>query len=177
MATVYCSQKLATLLDLPKKPQANTSAAADPHSWNAMLFYLNKRKCLLFAHKSTLYTFLALDIVKKDLTDFPKFFRQHFTDQLLADQLIYPQTQSLLDSAYESISLLQTDNERKVIGSMNDCIFRIRLYGARKGDTLTLSPTFVGHQLNRTPMGAIDYDHPIEKMKEFLENLSVDLKK
>jgi len=51
---------------------------------------------------------------------------------------------------------------------MNDCIFRIRVYASRKGDTLSLNPTYIGHQLNRTPMKTIDYTHPVEKMKEFL---------
>jgi len=63
---------------------------------------------------------------------------------------------------------MPTDNDKKVLGSMNDCIFRIRVYDSRKGDTLTLSPTFIGHQLNRTPMKAIGYAYPVEKMREFL---------
>jgi hypothetical protein len=120
-------------------------------------------------HKLTLYSFLALDVVKKDLIDFPKFFRQHFTDQLLAYQLITPQTQSLMDSAYDSITLMPTDNDKRIIGSMNDCIKRIRYYDYQEDDILLIKPTYIGHQLNKTPMGAIDYASPIEKMKEFFE--------
>lgn len=168
MATIYCSQNLATFIGLPKKPKANTTAAADPHNWNAMLFYLNKRKCLLFVHKPTLYCFLALEILKKDLADFSKLFKQHFTDQLFADQLINPQTKTLLDSAYESIVLQPTDNDKRIIGSMNDCIFRITIYNDRKEDTIPGSQTYIGHELNRTPMGAIGYKYPVEKMKEYL---------
>ena len=168
MATIYCSRKLTTLLGLPKKRSETLSTATDLHDWNAMLFYMNKRKCLLFMQKQTLYTFLALDIVKKDLVDFSKFFRQHFTDQLLADQLINPQATNLLDSIYDPIHLMSTDNDRRIIGSMNDCIFRIRFYDSRKGDTFTLSPTYIGHQLNRIPMKSIDYSYPVEKMKQHL---------
>ncbi|MCX6244631.1 MAG: hypothetical protein NTU98_07985 [Bacteroidetes bacterium] len=170
MATIYCSAKLSTLLNLPKNPNGVSTAAVDPHSWNAMLFYLNKRKCLLFMHKSILYSFLALDIVKKDLADFTKFFRQHFTDQLLADQLINPQTQAMLDTVYDSIILLPTDNDKRIIGSMNDCIQRVRFYEYREGDTLVMKPTYLGHQLNRTPMGTIEYAYPVEKMKDFIKN-------
>jgi hypothetical protein len=35
---------MATLFGLPKKPKVYSTAAVDPHSWNAMLFNLNKRK-------------------------------------------------------------------------------------------------------------------------------------
>jgi hypothetical protein len=171
MATINCSKKLATFLRIPKKPKDFKTAADDPHSWNAMLFYLNKRKCLLFVYKHTLYTVLVLDIVKKDLSDFPKFFRQHFTDQLLADQLLNPHTKTILDAAYDSFILLPTNNDKKIIGSMNDCVFRIRVYDSRKEETISLSPTYVGHQLNKTPMKAIGYAYPVEKMKEFFEKI------
>jgi hypothetical protein len=170
MATIFCSAKLSTLLGLPKIPKDHSTAAADPHSWNAMLFYLNKRKCLLFMHKSTLFSFLVLDIVKKNLFDFPRFFRQHFMDQLLADQLLSPQINTLLESEYDSIALMPTDNDKKVLGSMNNHILTIRYYDSREGDTLTLRATYVGHQLNRTPMKPIGCDYSVEKMKEFLVN-------
>jgi len=120
-------------------------------------------------HKQTLYTFLSLDIVKIDLADFPKFFKQHFTNQLLADQLITPQIRTMLDTDYATISLQPTDNDKKIIGSLNDCIQRIRFYEYGEGDTLLMKPTCIGHQLNKTPMGAIDYAYPVEKMKEFFE--------
>jgi hypothetical protein len=170
MATIYCSTKLSTLMGLPKKPKDHLTTAADPHSWNAQLFYLNKRKCLLLMHKASLYSFLALDIVKKDLYDFPSFFRQGLTDQLLADQLISPKTKAILDSAYDSITLLPTDNDKKVLGSMNNHILTIRYYDARGGDALTLRATYIGHQLNRTPMKPIGYAYSVEKMNEFLVN-------
>jgi hypothetical protein len=169
MTTIYCSAKLSTLLGLPKKPRDNSCAAVDPHVWNAMLFYLNKRKCLLFTHKARLYSFLALDVVKKDLVDFPKFFRQHFTDQLLADQLISEKAKLMLEQDYGSIILKPTDGDRKVIGSMNDCIFRVRYYMGRDDeDGRSKSPTYIAHQFNKTPMGAIDYAHPVDLMKQYL---------
>lgn len=172
MATIYCSTKLSTLLGLPKTPKQPPTAAADPHSWNAQLFYLNKRKCLLFTHKQTLYSFLALDIVKKDLGDFDKFFRQGLTDQLLADQLITEKAKIMLEQDYGSIILNPTDNDKKVIGSMNDCIFRVRYYMGRDNeDGRSKSPTYIGHQFNKTPMGAIDYAHPVDMMKKFIEGI------
>jgi hypothetical protein len=46
MAKVYCSQKLVVLLGISTKSKNVEPTAADLYSWNAMLFYLNKRKCL-----------------------------------------------------------------------------------------------------------------------------------
>lgn len=175
MATIYCSTKLSTLLNLPKKPMDQLNTAVDPQGWNALLFYMNKRKCILFMHKQTLYCFLALNIVKKDLADFPSFFRQGLTDQLLADQLLSPQMKAYLDTTCDSITLLPTDNDKKVLGSRNNHVQNIRYYEYREGDTLLMRPNYIGHQLNRTPMKPIGYRFPVEKMKEFLNNQVVKL--
>lgn len=169
MATIYCSAKLSTLLGLPKQSKDHSNAAVDPHGWNVLLFYLNKRKCLLFMHKPTLYAFLALDIVKKDLADFPGFFRQGLTDQLQADQLITGRTKAMLEQEYGSVILKTTDNDKKIIGSMNDCVFRIKYYdGSDDEDRRSKSAVYVAHQLNKTPMKAVDYGYPVDKMKKFL---------
>ena len=168
MATIYCSAKLTTLLGLNKKKKEPEIAAVDPHSRNGTLFFLNKRKCLLFMHKPT---FLVPDIVKKDLDDFNGFFRQHFTDQLLADQLITEKTKTMLDNACQYVELKSTDNDKHIIGSMNDCIFRIKYHDSRKEDTISLNSTYIGQQLNQTPMGAVKYAFPVKLMKEFLNKI------
>lgn len=170
MAIIYCSAKLSTLMGLSKKPKEQSITEVDSHGWNALLFYLNKKKCMLFMHKPSLYSFLALDIVKKDLLDFPKFFRQHFTDQLMADQLLNPQSKTYMDTTCDSITLFSTDNDKKVLGSMNNHILTIRYYDAREGDSLLMKPTYIGHQLNRTPMKPIGYAYPVNKIKEFINN-------
>ena len=168
MTTIYCSLKLVSLLDVPRKKELNQEVI-DATGWNGMLFYLNKRKCLLFMHKPTIYSFVALDIVKKDIIGFNRFFIQHLTDQLFANQLMSEKTKPFLDYISENIILKPTDNDKRVIGSMNDCIYRIRFYSQRD-DPQSLNPTFIGHQLNDTPMGAIDHAYPVDMMKKFIEN-------
>jgi len=74
----------------------------------------------------------------------------------------------MLEQDYGTIVLKPTDNDKSIIGSMNDCIFRIKYYNSRNEEPQTMNPTFIGHQLNKTPMGAIDYSYPVEKMKEYL---------
>ena len=172
MTTIYCSLKLVTLLDVPRKSKELNQDASDTAGWNAMLFYLNKRKCLLFMHKPTLYCFLALDIVKKDLIEFNRFFLQHLTDQLFADRLLSEKTKSFLDSISENILLKPTDNDKRIIGSMNDCIYRIRFYSQRD-DSQSLNPTYIGRHLNETPMGALKHAFPVDMMKVFIENQAV----
>jgi len=173
MTTIYCSLKLVTLLDVPRKSKELKQDVNDATGWNSMLFYMNKRKCLLFMHKPTLYSFVSLDIVKKDLIDFNRFFLQHLTDQLFADRLLSEKTKLFLDGINENIILKPPDNDKRVIGSMNDCIYRIRFY-AQRDDPQSLNPTYIGHHLNDTPMGAIDHAFPIDMMKKFIENQAVD---
>ena len=76
----------------------------------------------------------------------------------------------MLEQDYGSIILKPTDGDKKVIGSMNDCIFRVRYYMGRDDeDKRSKSPNYIAHQYNKTPMEAIDYAHPVDMMKEFIE--------
>jgi hypothetical protein len=52
---------------------------------------------------------------------------------------------------------------------MNDCIFRVRYYDSRDDeDGRSKRSTYIAHQFNKTPMGAIDYTHPVDLMKQYL---------
>jgi len=86
--------------------------------------------------------------------------------------LISEKTKALLEKNYENIVLKPTDNDKCVIGSMNDCIYRIRFYDDHKEDSLSLNSTFIGHQLDKTPMGGVDYAFPVDLMKEYIEKIS-----
>ena len=125
---------------------------------------------IVLSHKGWLQSIAPQNF--QPFLDFPKFFRRQFTDQLLADQLISERAKVMLEQDYGSIILKPTNNDKKVIGSMNDCIFRVRYYDSRDDeDGRSKSPTYIGHQFNKTPMGAIAYGHPVEKMKEFLHTI------
>jgi hypothetical protein len=161
---------LSKLLGLSKRKLIINDIQDDTHLWNAHLFHLSKRKCLIFINKSSLYSFVALDILKKDLGNFSEFFTQCFIRQLSVDHLLTEKFRTLVNIEYENIMLMTSDNDKKVIGSMNDCIYRIKVYENMKGGIEYLNSDFLGQRLNETPMGSLKYIIPSEAIKEIIRN-------
>ena len=64
---------------------------------------------------------------------------------------------------YASIEYDKT-HSKSVLGSMNDYAYQYKYY-VQNGEFL---PDII-HKLNRTPMGALNYNYPIELLHEMLK--------
>lgn len=120
-------------------------------------------------NKQTLYSFLLIDVLKKDLDKFNKLFVDNLIEQLYFDNLLTSIVERNVRTKYQSIFLRKTDNDKKVIGSMNDHIFTINVYAETEGGLHKLHNRFMGQQLNRTPMGAVKGKFPVNLMREKIE--------
>lgn len=56
--------------------------------WNAHLFFMDKRKCIVFVNILTYYSVFIVDIVKKDLKNINEIFMKRFKEQLLQDRVV-----------------------------------------------------------------------------------------
>ncbi|HMQ76040.1 MAG TPA: hypothetical protein PKE21_08800 [Flavobacteriales bacterium] len=111
---IHCTAKLAKLLGV-KAP--NTVADAD--GWNANLFPIAGRKCIILVHKATFFSLIKYDVVKADLKDFPGFFRYLLREQLL---LQWPMHTAAIDAWLGTLApavLSTSDNDKRTIGVMN----------------------------------------------------------
>ena len=61
-------------------------------------------------------------------------------------------------------------NNRSVLGSMNDLAFQIEAIIKASGGLPYIDPDSMNDEINRIPMGAIDYKYSIEALKELLSN-------
>jgi hypothetical protein len=124
MADIYCTKKLEKVLGkshITSTPEVSHRLG----SWNANLFPLSGRKCLIMTNDVTCYTLLFLDILKKDLLNFQDLFYER-----LIDQLEYDGIEVSLSCAPEllnhcSPAFRRTNNNRKILGTMNDFVFQI----------------------------------------------------
>lgn len=170
MAILFCSHKLSRLLGITRPKTIQAWIEDDSLKWNAQLFFLNRRKCIIFMHKKTLYLFVIFDILKKDLLDFSTFFIQNLIQQLKSDNLLNPNFMKYLDEKYQKIQIESTDNDKKVIGSINDCIYRIEIYTKLNHGLEGLNPINISTRLNEAPMKPVNYHLPVEMMKEFIRD-------
>jgi len=121
-------------------------------------------------NKSSLYSVVILDILKKDLDDISTFFIENLIRQLKTDNLLTEKYESFIAKSYKIITLKTTDNDKRIIGSINDCVYRIGIYEEIIGGVQNLSADALGFRLNFTPLGALKYKFPVDIMKKSIKN-------
>ena len=166
MANIYCSSKLKEFL----KPIIDNDNR-NFEQWNAHLFYLEKRKCIIFLNKETIYSFVLFNILKKDIPNINNLFIEGFINQLYADNILEKKDEHFLRRKYENLTFLPTNNDKSAIGSINDCIARITFSGFSNKKSIVEAKEYVNKLLNDTPVGAVKYKFPNELMKEKIINL------
>jgi hypothetical protein len=170
--TVFCSKKLSDFLGLKTK---RTELSDSCEKWNGHLFYLDGRKCLIFMHKETSYSVVLLDIVKKDLANLNELFIDNFIKQLYSDKILLQDKERKIRNEYKQLSLQLTDNDKSIIGSINDCVFRIQFCKNDDGNVLTNAKVYINNYLNATPMGSKKFYYAKELMKAKITSVNLTL--
>jgi hypothetical protein len=175
MYTIYLSNKLQKLLspvDLQSGCDWATSFLGD---WNAHLFTLDRRKCLVMINNKTYYTVFIPAILKKDLLDFSGLFLSYLLRQLTYDQVIGTGEEALIREQYGKAMLARTNNDRKTLGTMNEFIFQFKYhYAGQMMERNNLAA--VNYLVNDSPTkargpGKNKFGWPIRDMKELISQL------
>lgn len=165
MPTVFCSTKLSKLIGLKTRLP---SLSMD--NWNGHLFALQRRKCLVFVHKETFYSFVIFDILKKDLLNFRQLFTDNFLKQLQNDQILSDSAKRLILNDYEDFELSTTDGDKSTIGFLNDCVARLTWERGGRQPTIDETKTYVENHYNDTPIVSRQGISPIQLMTEKINN-------
>jgi len=137
------------------------------NDWNAQLFRIGRQKCILTTNKATLYSFVRLNVHKKDLANLNNFFIGSLLTQLEADELDNVTALNYWLDNFASITFCRTDNDKKVIESMNDLIHQLQVAIEHKVKYLAEpTDTLAGTYVNNMIMGLINYETPIERIKK-----------
>lgn len=163
MLLIRCTQKL--LQELPMGI-ANEVTALPLACWHANLLRIDRRKCLLFTHDTTLFSLFVPGVTKPDFKHFPEMFGQALFKAMLQFEFSQVQIESMLDRCRD-IRLGRT-NSRSVLGSMNDMKQMIDLTVFGQGGLSATDIPGLAHMLNRTPFKAIGYSFPLEKFRDLL---------
>jgi len=158
---IRCTQKL--LAEIPDK-LVDPSAVGE--GWHASLFRIERRKCVLFTHDTTLYSVFVPGLTKPDFAQLGEVFGQRLFKALVWEEFPQKQIEKMLD-ACRTIRFARSNN-RSVLGSMNDLRFQTEVYVAHDGGLVNADLADIHHRLNRTPMGAVGYRYAVDGIKECL---------
>jgi len=161
MQMIRCTQKL--LKELPIEPSEDV-AVLPAACWHANLLRIDRRKCLLFTHDTTLFSLFVPGVTKPDFKHFPDMFGQALFKAMVQFNFSQKRIESMLERSRD-IQVGRTNN-RSVLGSMNDMKQMIELTVFDQGGLAETDMAELTHMLNQTPFKAIGYSFPEEKMRD-----------
>lgn len=163
MTVLRCTQKLLAELRIKRGQVAET----DETGWHANLLRIERRKCVLFTHDETLFSFLLCGLTRPDFEHFHHVFGQGLFKAMLGSGFDTDQIEPMLETTLE-IRFAKTNN-RRVLGSMNDMAQMLEWTISSRGGLAATDPADLQRLLNETPFKAIGYDQPIRRMRCFLD--------
>jgi len=161
MQMIRCTQKL--LKELPMEPSEDVTVLPAA-CWHANLLRIDRRKCLLFTHDSTLFSLFVPGVAKPDFRHLPDMFGQALFRTMRQFDFSQPQIESMLDRS-RNVQVGRTNN-RSVLGSMNDMKQMIEFAVFDNGGLGETDIFDLIRMLNHTSYKAIGYNFPVEKMQE-----------
>jgi len=164
---IRCTQKL--LKELRVKP-VESDVVSEVESWHANLLRIDRRKCVLFTHDTTLFSFLVPGLRRPDFDHFDVVFGEGLFRSMRLFDFTQDQIEQMLDWS-RHISYAKTNN-RSVLGSMNDLAFHIEYYIADDGSLDTADLATMHKRINEIPFKAIDYKYPREQLQALLAGVS-----
>lgn len=122
-------------------------------NWNGHLFIYERKKNLIFMNDKTAYTFVLINVKKADLKDFNKVFKESLINQLYNDLKISELQEIEVRKWVSDIQLAKTNNNKKIVGTINDFIQTIKAIAYERGGLAHLTNLSIGYGLNNYIIG------------------------
>lgn len=177
MTNIFCTKKLEKLVGrnlIVSEPTSDQLLG----NWNANLFPLNGRKCLIVMNDVTYYCLIFLDILKRDILNFHELFYQRLIEQLDYDHVDFSVECAPQLMASCKPNFLRTNNNRKVLGTMNEFVYELEYHFHMDyyGNFSRTNIPELNHRLTDNLVGALKpekfhYGRPIEEMQKLLDKV------
>ena len=171
MLVLRCTAKL--LRELESHP-ASIDGLENAHGinvWFANLLRLDRRKCVLLTNEKTLFSFFVPGLKREQFRKFGEVFAENLAERLTSEGLGPRQALKLLDDCSE-VTITKT-NSKSTLGSMNDLALQIEYRIKGYGGIENIDLKRLNRDINRVPMGALDYRYAIESLEDELSRGSI----
>ncbi|MCM8771331.1 MAG: hypothetical protein NC936_05665 [Candidatus Omnitrophica bacterium] len=165
---LHCTAKLLKEMNIAKPDAADippqSSLLGD---WYANLFFLSRKKNLIFTNARTLFTFIAFGVNRAQMRNITELFRRELGKALLDEDFDGETIQRIINDCKEVHIAKATD--RSVLGVMVDHVKNVRwMVEERDGGWNSSNLSEVIKQLNRTPLLSKEFTYSIEELGKVL---------
>jgi hypothetical protein len=126
MAIIYCTQKFETVVGKTRIVKSDKYSPLG--NWNANVFMVNKKNCVILMNDISYYSVLLIDFKKIDLMNFHEVFAERFFNQLEIDDISFPSEFTYKITKELQPIFLTTNNNRKVLGAIQDATLDMKRY-------------------------------------------------
>lgn len=129
MRLIHCTGKLLSNLNEGKHayPPGHEMVEGVGH-WNAHLVSINRKKCIMFTNVKTIYTIFLFDLSKRDFQNLPWLLLGELFKWLKRDGFLTDDLKRKITEEYAETYIATTNNDKRVIGYMNDHFQTIKYY-------------------------------------------------
>lgn len=167
-----CTAKLLKEIGITKadiaKIESHSSLLGD---WYAHLFFLARRKCVIFAHAKTYYAFVTYDVKRQDIRRLDEIFRTNLGRRLFEDGFSPSAIKKALGTVNKVTYGCATD--RHVLSTMNQMIYEfgacLDTHGFVTAETLKKSADLLPRTPHKQGRDWRDYIIPLEEIWSLLE--------
>ena len=124
---IYTTKKLEKFVEKLIKSDIDADSGL-LGKWNATLFDVERKKCLLFINGFTKYNVILPDIKLSDLKNLEEIFRSTLINQLIYDGIIADFKK--VEAHIGALDFLCTDNDHVTKGFQNQRIYELEIWKA-----------------------------------------------
>jgi hypothetical protein len=161
MTEIFTTKKLEKII--AKKVESSDLIAENNFgSWNATVFYIAKKKCLLFVNAETFFSVIIPRFSMKEIDQIDQLFIDCFYNQLLHEKINV--NFEKLVAQLGPISFRPTNNNRKAIGVMNYNSEKLNYFKYRYPIYNSQVIREMAEKLNKTPFKQLAWKDPYDLM-------------
>lgn len=134
--------------------------------WYANLFFVQRKKCIIFTNARTLFSFISFDINRAQIKNLGEVFRRGLGKALLDEDFDGALIQRLVNECRD-IRFAKA-HDRSVLGVMVDHIKNTKWMVMRDGGLERCNFSEIIKQLNRTPLLTKEFTYSIEELGRVL---------
>ncbi|CAL2079904.1 conserved hypothetical protein [Tenacibaculum dicentrarchi] len=167
MTNIFATKKLEKII-YKKIEDKGLIYENDLGSWNANVFYIAKKKCILFVNSESFFSVIIPRFSVKDINNLDTLFIENLHQQLLFEKIAIDY--DVISSKIGQIAFNSTNNNRKSIGILNYNIEKLNYF---KYEYYIFNSSVIRemtNKLNKTPFKQLDWKTPYEKMTSLLNN-------
>jgi len=165
---IRCTAKLLREMGLGKvDPHAGASPPeSELGEWYANLFYIERRKCVIFSNAPTLFSIISFDVRRPEIRDLADLFRKGLERALRDERFSDEAIRRVLGETGE-IRFDRTA-DRSVLGVMVDHVKTAQYLAWYDGGLGKCDRVDIAKRLNRTPLAKKDFFNSIEEFSRVL---------